>query len=475
MAISSPGLGSNLDINSIVSQLMALEQRPLSALQTKEAGLQSKISALGSLKGAISALQTAAANLIPATGSTAIQKFTTFKTTVADTAIASASASSSAVAGTYTLEVTQLAQQHRIATSTTASPFSGVGGTLVTGGTLTITLDTRAGSATPSKTTNVTIADGATPEDIRDAINSANSGVSATVINGTLGKQLVLAGDTPGDNQFIKLSGVAALAYDPNAAPAPTDAFTQSLAAQGSAFILNGIGATASSNTVTTAIDGLTLNLTKQSASGVATTLTLSKDTSSLTAGVNAFVKAYNDYATTAASLGSYNAATKTAGSLNGDSTLRSAQSQMRSLIGNAPSGATSATLQRLSDIGVSLQKDGTLVVNSSKLSAAISSDFSGVANLVSAYGSAFKTATDSLIGTSGTIVARTEGLNASIKSIDKRAEAISNRLTRIEANYRKQFAALDKLMSNMNATSTYLSQQLANLPDSGTLLKTGN
>jgi flagellar hook-associated protein 2 len=123
------------------------------------------------------------------------------------------------------------------------------------------------------------------------------------------------------------------------------------------------------------------------------------------------------------------------------------------------------AALQRLSDIGVSLQKDGTLAVDSSKLTKAISDNLAGVANLVAAYGSAFKGATDALVGTNGTLAARTEGLNASIKSLTRQSEAVSNRLTQIEARYRKQFTALDTAISGMTKTSNFLAQQLANLP----------
>ncbi len=471
MAITSTGIGSNLDVDGIITKLMSVEQRPLTALSTKEAGYQAKISALGSLKGALSALQTAVAALVPASGSSALDKFSVFKTSIADAAIASATATSSAVAGTYSLEVTQLAKPHRIATSTTTTPFSGVGGTLVTGGTLTITLDTKAGSGTPSKTTALTIANGATPEAIRDAINAAKAGVSATVINGTAGKQLILVGDAPGSDQFIKLSGVAALAYDPNATPVPaTDAFTQSQTAQGSKIVLAGVEVSANSNTVSSAIDGITLNLTKESASGVPTTLTVTRDASNLTTSINAFVKSYNEVNSTITNLGNYNATTKVAGTLNGDNTLRSAQSIVRSTLSNVPTELSGATLQRFSDIGVRLQKDGSLTVDSSKLTAAINGDISGVATLISAYGNAFKTATEGLTGTGGSIATRTEGLQTSIKGLGKQSEAIVLRLKNIEARYRKQFTDLDVMMSNMNQTSTYLTQQLANLPKSGSI-----
>ncbi|MEO8411481.1 MAG: flagellar filament capping protein FliD, partial [Propionivibrio sp.] len=342
----------------------------------------------------------------------------------------------------------------------------GPDGTLPTGGTLTITLDTQSGSGEPSKTTDIEIADGATPEAVRDAINAASAGVSATVINGTAGKQLVLVADNPGSKQFIKLAGVAGLAYDPAVAEAPNDPFAQKQAAQGAEFLINGIAATADSNTVVTVIDGITLTLAKINV-GEPTTLALTRDTSGLTTAVNAFVKAYNDVNTTSNNLGNYNAASKTAGALNGESIVRSAQNAFRSLLSNVPSELTDtdASLKTLSAIGVSVQKDGSLKVDAEKLKTAVDGDLTGVADVLAAYGSAFKTAADAIVGTTGTIAARTEGLNTAIKGLGKQSEALTARLAQIETRYRRQFLALDTLMSNMTQTSSFLQQQLANLP----------
>ncbi|HNC51516.1 MAG TPA: flagellar filament capping protein FliD [Accumulibacter sp.] len=575
MTISSPGLGSNLDVNSIVSQLMTVEQAPLNLLAKKQAGFQAKISALGSLQGAISGLQTVAGNLVPAAGTTAIQKFAVLRSALSDSTVATASVSSSAVAGTYSLSVTQLAKQHVIRTSGGgASPFTGSGGTLPKGGALTIALGSADG-LTLSKTTTVTIADGASPDAVRDAINNADAGVSALVINGSAGKQLILTGDTAGSNQFIKLSGVAGLSYALPAAKlhsittasgpgspfsgdggtlplggtltialgsadggstsqstdltvaagatpetirdqinhagagvsaqvidggdgkqlvvtasapgdnqfvrlsgaisapfytdsTPVDTFTQTQAAQGSAFTLNDIAVTAETNTVTTAIDGVTLNLLKgpeAPASSVNTTLTITKDTSGLSAQVNSLVKAFNDYHSTAANLGSYDATTQKAGALNGDGTLLAAEKSFRSVLSHVPSELSGATWKNLSDIGVSLQKNGSLTVDSNRLVTAIAGDATGVANLLAAYGKAFKSAADSLVGSTGLIPSRTQGLNSSINDITKQSAAVSQQLTQIEARYRKQFTALDVLISGMTKTSTFLTQQLANLP----------
>jgi len=475
MAISSAGLGSNLDVNGIISQLMALEQAPLTALAKKEAALQAKISALGSLKGALSAVQTAASALIPPAGTTALQKFSVFRTAVADTAIASASASSTAIAGTYSLEVTALAQAQRLV-SQQSGAYTSSTSPLASQGTLRLASGSTATGSfveTSAKDIDFTAA-GKTLGDLRDAINSANLGVSATIITttnaGVSRAQLILSGNTPGQSNVFKLSGLDGFNFDPDAPAVAAGTMSQEAAdggqaAQNASFKLNGIATTSTSNTVTGVIDGVTLNLTKQSAAGVATTLTVTRDTSSVASGVTAFVKAYNDFNTVASNASSYNAVTKTAGALNGDSTLRSAQAALRSIIGNVPTGLADATLKRLSDIGVSLQKDGALAVDSAKLTTAISADLSGVAELLSAYGTAFKSATDGLVGATGTIVSRSEGLAASIKSIGKQGDAVVARLTQIERRYRKQFTALDTLMSSMTKTSNFLSQQLANLP----------
>lgn len=468
MAISSLGVGSGLDLNGILTSLMQVEQQPLLALQTKEASYQARISALGTLKGALSSLQTSAQGFIPASGQSASDKYATFKAAVTDTAIASATAATGAVSGTYSLEVTALAQAQRL-TSTAGL------NTIATGGTLTIQLGTLAGTsptltyaADAARTLNITIANGATIEQVRDAINAAatDGRVSATVINGSAGKQLVLTSGKTGLANVMKLSGVAGLDYDPSGAG--TGSLSQASAnggqsASDAAFKLNGIAATSSTNTASAILDGVTLNLLKTN-SGAPTTLTVTRDiTTSLTGAINSFVKAYNDAAKSMKDLGYYDANTKKAGALQGDSALRGAQTQTRTLL-QTRAGGTSA-YQTLSDIGVSLEKDGTLKLDTTKLNKAIEADYSGVTTVVSSVGKAFKDGLEGLVGTSGNIAAATDSTNRLIKDIGKRQEALSNRLSQIEARYRKQFSALDGLVASMNKTSSYLTQQLANLP----------
>ena len=469
--ISSLGSGSGLDLSGLLTSLMTAEQRPLTALQTKEASYQARISAYGSLSGALSSLQTAASAMVPGTNVTLAEKFQTATANVADSTIATASATTSAVAGTYTLEVSSLAKTHRLVSPASTNPAIVSG--LAAGGTLSIQIGSLSGAtytADTSKNLDVTIAAGSTLENVRDAINAAatDGRVMATIINGTSGKQLILTSGASGTASVMKLTGDATLGTGFDFDPATgTGNLSQTAsggqAASDAAFTLNGIAATSSTNNVSGVLDGVTLTLTKETTT--ATTLTVSKSqTSSINSALTAFVKAYNDANTTMNNLGAYNAETKKGSILTGNSTLRSSQYMVRNLIFNTTLGGTSE-YQRLSNIGVSMNKDGTLSLDSSKLSAAISKDFSSVASLVSKIGTAFDDGIDGLISTTGSVTAATAATKRQITDITKQQRVVADRLVAIEARYRAQFTALDTLIAGMKQTSSYLTTQLANLP----------
>lgn len=475
--ISSLGSGSGLDLQSLLTGLMQAEQQPLVALQSKEASYQSRISALGSLKGALSTLQTAAGSMIPASGTTAAAKYTSFSASVADTAIATATASTSAVAGSYSLEVSSLAKNQRLVSPanplyTSASSAIGTGDFKIEFGSLTGTPPAGTFTADSLRSKTITIdSNNATLGGLRDAINAANFGASATIVTGTNGAQLVLSSKDTGLSSVMKLSisttvldttPLTGFDYDPaaNSGTMTQDVAQGGQGASNAAFTLNGIPATSSTNSITGVLDGVTLNLLKTTTT--ATTLAVSKNTSSgLTTTLNAFITAYNSANKAMNDLGAYDATTKTAGSLQGDSTLRIAKTQIRNLVFGATVGDTSA-YQHLSNIGVSVAKDGTLSLDSSKLGAAVAADPTGVANLVAAVGSAYKSGIESLVGTSGSITSATAGANLSIKDLAKRQAALSARLTTIRANYVRQFTTLDSLIAGMKQTSNSLTQQLA-------------
>lgn len=479
-SVSSLGVGSGLDLSGLLTKLMQAEQQPLVALQTQEASYQARISALGTLKGSLSSLQTAATGFIPSTGQTAADKYATFSASVADTTIASATAATGAVSGTYSLEVSALAQAQRLVSpdSTNIAGKAAVTAGLAAGGTLKIELGALTGTvgayvytANSASELNVTVAAGSTLEQVRDAINSAatDGRVSATIMTGTNGQQLVVSSGKSGNANVMKLSGLGGFDFDPAGAGSGNlsqSAVNGGQAASDAAYKLNGISGTSSTNSVTGALDGVTLTLSKITTIGTPTTLTVSKNsTTALTTAVNAFVKAYNDANKSMKDLGAYNTTTKSAGSLQGNSTLRSSQTQTRNLL-QTKAGGTSA-YQRLSDIGVAVQKDGTLTLDTTKLTSAIAADYAGVTTLVSTVGTAFKNGLEGVVGTKGNIAAATDSANSMIKGLTARQTALANRLTTIEAGYRKQFTALDTLVASMNKTSAYLTQQLANLPGS--------
>jgi flagellar hook-associated protein 2 len=453
--ISSAGVGSGINVESLVSSLMSVEKQPLTKLQSRQTSYESKISALGTLKSALASLQTAAKALTPATGSTATASLSAYKASLADSTIATATTTSSAVAGTYSLEVTALATNQRHALGKT---FSAGEAALDFGADSSRTLTFTKGSST----TTVTLDSSQnTLAAVRDAINKAEPGVSASIVTDTSGKQNLLLTATSGGTANAVTIGGTATFIDPAAPGSPiaaSSAFTQTLAATDAAVKIQGVSIATSGNSITNAIDGVNLELTKTGT----TTLSVTRDNTDLKSKLDTFINAYNSLNTSLKSLGAYNATTKTAAVLNGDSTLRSVQSQVRNAIGSVPASLSGAAYKTLSDIGIAFQSDGSLKIDSAKFDKAASANFSATAAVIGAFGSTMKTTTTNLLASNGVIASRTDGLNSSIKSIGNQIDAYETRLTAIEKTYRSKFTALDTAMTSMTTTSSYLSQQLS-------------
>jgi flagellar hook-associated protein 2 len=443
--ISSLGVGSGIDIESLVTKLMAVEKLPLTALNTKEASYNTKISALGSLKSAISALQDAAEDLTPGIGETAQQNLATYSATLDNTTVGSATVDSSASSsvGDYTLKVLQTARSDRLT-------FDAV--TSLTAGTMTIEVGTESFS--------VTITSGMTLSGLRDAINSADGGATATIIGGT---QLVLTSGTSGADGLLSVTSTD---FNWDSGTSTGSGITQPADAKGrdAQIEVNGILLTSSSNTFADAIDGVTITLKSSAVANTTTSLSVAADTSTKTTeNVTAFVDAYNSFVALVKQYGYYNATTKTAGTLQGDYTLRTAQNKLYSLITSTPTGVT-GSITSLSNLGISVQSDGTLAVDSTKLGNAVSSNFTDVSNFLAALGEAADSLSDDLTNSDGLITTATNTLNSNISDIEDRRERLEYRLTLIEARYRAQFTALDTLIASMTATSDYLTQQLESL-----------
>lgn len=392
--ITSSGVGSGLDVTGLVSKLMTVEQIPITQLQTKESSIQAKISAYGTLQSALSTLQSSLTTLADASN------FNTQSVSVANSSAATATATSSAVTGSSSLSITQLAQSQTLVSSTDWTSSQTTVGT----GTLTFDFGTYSGGSfteNSSKGTKTVTIDSSndTLTGIASAINAANIGVTANLINDGSGERLTLTSTDTGAANALRIStsdsGLSALTYD--ASTGGTSSMTQTLAAQDAQLTVNGVAITRSSNTVSDAITGVTLQLAATTSS--ATTVTVSRSTSSLETNVQSFVTAYNAMEATLSTLTAYNTTTQTGGLLLGDATTLSIETQIKRIINTPISSSSSSGLTYLSNIGVVFQQDGTLSLNTSKLSSVLSDSTKDISTLFAAVG---KTS-DALVSYTGT------------------------------------------------------------------------
>jgi flagellar hook-associated protein 2 len=465
-SITSLGTGSGLQLESLISKLMTVESVPLTTLKTRESSYQTKVSAMGSLRSTLASLQTAANGITADILQKATDKFASYTATLANTNVASATASSGAVAGTYSLEVSTLAkaQQLQVKYASSSAVVSTAGGTLK----LDLgSLDSGgAYQANSGQSYDITLSAGATLANVRDAINSSAAGVTAAIVNGTDGSYLTLT-SKEGTNNLMRLSGISGFSYDPATTGTGARDLTQTTPAGDAAFTLNGIAATSHNNTVTDALDGVTLQLTGTNV-GAATTLSITQDiATNLTKSLQAFVTAYNTANSTMSTLGAYDPTSKASGDLQGNSTLRLAQSMLRKTITDTTSGNATSTYQRLSSIGVTISDSGGLQIDSTKLNAALKADPTTVSNLISNVGAAFNTTIDNLTNTTGPITIASNGLSKTVKSIQDQESKLQDRITAIEKRYRAQFTALDTLISSLNTTASYLTSYTASLTSS--------
>ena len=457
-AITSAGLGSGLDIEGLVSKLVAAEGQPASVrLNTKEAKLQTDLSALGSLKGALSAFQTSVQGLKD------VSAFQARTAISSNTDLFTVSADSSAVAGSFSIKVEQLAQSAKMRsgdfTSDTAVPGAG---------TLAIGLG--------ASSFDITVASDTTLAGIRDAINKAsdNPGITATLIKVDSGSQLVLTSDKVGAANAISITATDTDALDGNDLTRLSTASLTSIQSAADAIIyIDGQKVTKTSNSLSDVISGVTISLKK--ADPLKTeTLSIALDKESAKSKVNDFIKAYNSLAGTMSSLSSYNAQTKQAGQLFGDATLRGVQNQIRQVLANPVQGVTGVST--LAEIGIKTNKSGMLELDSTKLDSVIASNFEAVSQLF-ASGNGLATRFDNVLTNylsfDGALSSRVDGVNKQIGDINDQRDKLNLRLTAIEARYRKQFTAMDALLGQLQATGSYLTQQLANLP--GFTDKSGN
>lgn len=460
MATSSVASSSagTLDVPSLVSQLMTVERQPINKLNTQISSYQAKISSLGTLQGLVSSLQSAEQAL-----SSSLQGYTA---TSSNTSAISASATSSAVGGVYSLSVSTLAQSQNLVAAGQASTSA----TINAGTSTTISFDfgTTVGTTfttNGSGVKTVTIdPSNNTLQGIRDAINAANVGATATIVNDGSANpyRLVITSNSSGASNSMKITTNGAgngvdnlVAYD----PAGTKNMTQTVAAQDAAFSVNTIPMTSPTNNIANAIQGVSITLNGTTTSPA--TLTIARDTATVTKAASDFVSAYNALYTQMKSRTAYGTGGATAGVLAGDGTVRMMMDQLRTIF---MTPATGGTLTTLGQIGITTQTDGTLKLDSSKLASAMTSSFSDVSNLLTS-ASGFMTrldtwATSTLASGTGLIANHITNINTTITGLNTQISQLENRMTQLQAYYTTQFSNLNMALSSMNATSSYLTQQ---------------
>jgi flagellar hook-associated protein 2 len=470
--ISSAGIGSGLDVNSIVTQLMAVERQPLTKLQTTSATLQTQLSAFGQLKSGISALRDAAAPLYAAAS------FTQSTAGSSDPNSVSASTSASAIPGSYAVSVGTLsASQSVVSPGAQYTAATDVVGT----GALTVRLGTWAANVFTPKAGSVDIAIpiGATENTlagIRDKINAAASGISATLVTDANGVRIALQSTASGlDNGFrVTVSdddaglptdnvGLSRLAYDN---PGSLGQMGLSQAAANTTATINGIPISATSNTLTDVVGGMTFTLSKVTTTPV--TVTVTRNTDAIKTQLKAFVTAYNQLNSFLSDATKYDAAAKQGALLQGDSTTVGIQNQLHALLSQTTGASTTYTT--LSSIGLQVQKDGTLLMNDTKVTAALAnlpeltkalSNVDAAVPSNNGFGKKFAAWSDLLLSTSGAVPGKTKSLQARIDSNKKDQNSLTDRLDAIEKRMRAQYTSLDTTMSNANALSKYVTQQI--------------
>lgn len=486
MGISSTGIGSGLDVEGIITKLVALEKQPLTTLQTKATFIQTKISDYSQIKSLMSTVTDAATKLTLDSGWNSVSVGSS------NSAAVSASVTGIASATSFSVGVQQLAKaQSTVSDAVTASTAVG------SAGTLTLQLGTwgpaRANATgslfTPgaAASVNVTVAASDTMAQIAAKINDAGSGVVATVLTDASGDRLMLrsastgeatgfrvqAADT-GDGNNTNDSGLSALAFDLDRDPGtPTGSPTVTAygmgantyqAGQNAKATINGIAVTSATNSFKDVVAGLTITASTVTTSDAE--LTTTNDKASLTKNIQAFVDAYNAVNKYLADATAFDDATKKAGNLQGDSTAIGLRNSLRSLLG---SGVVGGSNTRLSQIGLSIARDGSLTVDATKLSTALDNPASvktlfaqkntdastnGIARKV-------KTFADGMLAFSGGLNNKSDALANETKRNTSDQDKVNARAVAVEKRLRTTYTALDTKMAGLTALSTYITQQV--------------
>lgn len=476
-ALTSLGIGSGVDLNTMLTQLVALERKPLEQMQAEASKLQTKVSSFGQIQSLVSRLQDAA-NKLKSSGvwSQSVAKS-------ANEQVVSAVSGSSAAPGSYSVTVTSLAAAQ---TASSATPFVDASA-LVGAGTLTFETGSwdagrtafTAKAGTTATTLTVTAQDTVTT--LRDKINSLGAGVTASLVTDANGTRVALRSSSTGaangfritaadaDGNNTDAAGLSRVAYDP---PGGTVGTLFGQAGANAVATVNGVPVESATNELSGVVEGLTLRLRAQSATPV--DIDVSPDREAITEAVKGLATAYSDLARYIGEQTKYDATSKVGGPLQGDSAVGNVLGRLRGVI-NSISGASSS-FARLSDVGLELQRDGSLAVDGTKLDKALGNldamkkAFTNTDALVPAnegFARRFATLTTEMLATGGSLTTRSEGLRKLITQNSEKQSRLEDRVERYQARLVQQFTAMDSNLARLNALNSYVTQQLAGLANS--------
>lgn len=483
--ISSAGIGSGLDVNSIVSQLVALEKTPLTTLTLKATNVKSQISAFGEIQSQFAALTDVATKMSSA------DAWGARKAASSNTSVATITTTSKANATSFTLDVDALAQlQSNSSAAMAASSTPGAGtlrlqlGSWSAGGS--------AFTAGASTGVNVTVAATDTIADIATKINSASMGVVASVFNDGTNQRLLLQSKDTGAAAGFRVqswntatdtalnpavdSTLSSLIFDPENSPS----FGMAGAAipvqygQDAKARINGLAVTSSTNTLADNMTGVTMTLLATTTTGYGSgsevksplTMAISEDVTPVVKNVSDFVDAYNALNQSLSDLTKYDAATKTAGLFQGDSSVVGLQNLLRRIVGSTSFGATSQTL---SDIGLERQVDGSLTINTKKLSVAANNGtalqklFTTNNNdpLTNGFALKFRDLGNGIAGNGGSLITKASALQGNLDRNAAEQTKVNDRATLFETRLRARYTALDAQMAQLTALNAYIAQQV--------------
>ena len=439
------GVGSGFDTIGIVTALVNAEKAPKQSQITKlQTSTTTQLSAVGTVKVALESYRTAIAKLNSASS------FNGLAASSSDEKISKVTIDDKASSGKYALDVTQLATASKI-TSKVFEGSSAVVNSSDKDATLTISQS--------DNDYNVTIPAGATMQQTRDAINTQlqSKGISANVLNDANGSRLVISSQTTGKGTDITIGGDSELATDYDAGKPPVNA----------EYTIDGIAMESSSNKITSAISGVSLELLDTKAS----TITVASNTATLKTSVQSFVTAYNALLTTINTqtkvTATGDAATTTSGALTGDASMRQLVNGIRNeLLQNS----SSSSMGNLSQMGISTdQKTGLLSLDDKKWNAAvatpngaleISKVFTGDTGLVAR----MTKATDAYVGTTGLLASRASDLNTKLTDLTTQQADLDRRMDSLKSTLSAKYTAMDTLIAQMNASSSSIMTTLNSL-----------